>query len=360
MNNPVINYSQCWEDPNLLNKALAINSSDAVLSITSGGDNTLFLLSLNPQKIVSIDSNLAQNYLLELKLVAAKNLEYDNFLEFVGVKESSQRIYLFNQIRNLLSPEANHWWADHQFLITRGVIHAGRFEKFLNTFQKYILPFVHSKKTVGNFVDSPLLQSQKEFYKNSWDSYRWRLLFKIATSRVLLKWFARQRGMFKYTESNEISEEYSKRLSHNLNSISIRGNYFMRYCLTGDYGSALPFYLSKSGYNFLRKSEKSTLSMVTDNLLSYLKSTPDNTFSKFNLSDIFEALSIKGNDLLWDEIVRTAKKDAIVVYWNNLVPRSYPSYLSTNIKDSHKIADELHVSDRVFFYGSFHINTIIK
>src|SRR3989344_294595 len=98
MNNQVINYSQCWEDPNLLNKALAINSSDAVLSITSGGDNTLFLLSLNPQKIVYIDSNPAQNYLLELKSVAAKNLEYDKFLEFVGVKESSQRIYLFNQI----------------------------------------------------------------------------------------------------------------------------------------------------------------------------------------------------------------------------------------------------------------------
>ena len=57
MTKQIINYSQCWEDPAVLNEALAINSQDIVLSITSGGDNTLALLLRNPQRVISIDLN---------------------------------------------------------------------------------------------------------------------------------------------------------------------------------------------------------------------------------------------------------------------------------------------------------------
>ena len=55
MNKKIINYSQCWEDPFILLEALSICENDCVISITSGGDNTIALLLAKPKKIVSID-----------------------------------------------------------------------------------------------------------------------------------------------------------------------------------------------------------------------------------------------------------------------------------------------------------------
>ena len=88
MDENIINYSQCWEDPEILMKALNINTDDIVLSVTSGGDNTIALLLSNPQKVIAIDLNPAQNYLLELKLAATKVLSYDEYLSFLGITES--------------------------------------------------------------------------------------------------------------------------------------------------------------------------------------------------------------------------------------------------------------------------------
>lgn len=355
-----INYSQCWEDPNLLNEALALNSNDTVLSITSGGDNTIFLLLNNPQKITSLDLNSAQNYLLELKLAAAKSLNYDEFLEFTGVKKSSERIELFNKIKHSLSPEVYQWWTIRQDSIVGGIIHCGRFEKFLSMFRRYILPLVHSRKTIATFLNSTSLQDQKDFYQNVWDSKRWRLLFKIVTSRFVLKNFARQRELFGHTERSSIALEYSKRLCNNLTTVPLLDNYFMHYCLAGTYGKSLPMYLERASYSLLKSNQIGMPFIVTNDLLKYLRTVPDNTFSKFNLSDVFEGFSLQENDSVWQEIIRTAKKDAIVAYWNNLVPRSYPQRFSSIIRDDKQKAQELHLKDRIFFYESFHINTILK
>ena len=98
MKKQIINYSQCWEDPVILNEALAINSQDTVLSITSGGDNTLALLLQHPQRIISIDFNKTQNYLLELKIAAIQALNHEELLEFLGANKSYHREELFKKV----------------------------------------------------------------------------------------------------------------------------------------------------------------------------------------------------------------------------------------------------------------------
>ena len=359
MTNQIINYSQCWEDPILLNEALAINSQDIVLSVTSGGDNSLALLLKKPHKVISIDSNVAQKYLLELKSAAIGSLSHEELLEFLGAKKSSHREELFEKIEKHLSLEAASWWNKHRSLIKQGVIHTGRFEKFLNSFRCYILPFIHSKKTVEDFLNTQSLQIQQDYYRNVWNSKRWRLFFRVITSRFVLKSFARQRGMFMHTEPGAIAKEYLKRLDRNFNAVMLKDNYFMHYCLTGKYGQSVPPYLDAKE-NLYLKENLSRLSMVVNDLTDYLKSMPNDSFSKFNLSDVFEPLSLEQNDTLWKEIVRTAKNGARVVYWNNLVRRAFSQQLSVNIKDEAHLATQLHSTDRVFFYGNFHVNTILK
>ena len=361
MNKKLINYSQCWEDPSILLEALSICENDCVISITSGGDNTIALLLAKPNKIVSVDLDDAQNYLLELKIAAAKSLAYTEYIEFLGVKESERRTILFRKIHHLLSKEADLWWSHHISLLKIGVINCGRFERFTAWFARYILPIVHSKKTILKFLSINDIDEQKKFYRDQWDSKRWRLLFGLASSRLVLKRFARQYSMFTYNKIKTVAVIYRKRLERNLNSVLAKNNFFLHYSLMGRYGEELPLYLQEKEYLHLKEKDLgSILSINTIDLSTYLKSQPANTFSKFNLSDIFEALSPSENDVVWEEIIRTAKNGAVVVYWNNLVKRLYPIQLSAYIKNNEEKAAVLQEKDRVFFYDSFHINTIIK
>jgi S-adenosylmethionine-diacylglycerol 3-amino-3-carboxypropyl transferase len=360
MNKKLINYSQCWEDSSLLKEALSISEEDYVLSITSGGDNTLALLLEKPHKIVSLDLNLAQNYLLELKKCSAKSLSYNEYLEFLGVTKSKHRTVLFEKVKPLLSPSSRAWWLNHKELINQGVINCGRFERFTIFFARYILPLIHSRKIILKLISINDIEEQRNFYRDKWDSKRWRFLFGLASNRLMLKRFARQQGMFAHSEGQTLANLYLKRLERTLNSVLVKGNFYLHYSLTGMYGNDLPIYLEQKSYPHLQKDSNAVLSIETLDLLSYLKTVPDNTFSKFNLSDIFEALSLKENNLVWEEIIRTAKNNAVVAYWNNLVCRTCPVRLSIHIKNNEKQIEQLRSKDMVFFYDSFHVNTIIK
>jgi S-adenosylmethionine-diacylglycerol 3-amino-3-carboxypropyl transferase len=360
MDREIINYSQCWEDPHVLTEALSIHPTDHVLSITSGGDNTLHLLLAGAKNVDAVDFNPVQNHLLELKKVAPKCLTYEEYLELMGVRNSKRRYALFEKVRTALSPAADTWFFTHRHLIEKGVIHCGRFERFTVSFAHYILPLIHSKQTILEFLTCNNIQEQGNFYHRRWNSRRWRFFFGLASTRLMLKRFARQKGMFSYAEGQTAADVYRQRLERHLVSVPVHGNYFLRYSLTGEYDKELPPYLEEHGYQQLRKMPEVALSITTENLLDYLRSVPDNTFSKFNLSDIFEALSSEDSNSLWEQIIRTAKSGAVIAYWNNLVQRSYPPQQSVLIKTDENQLRNLRAKNRVFFYDNFYAHTIFK
>jgi S-adenosylmethionine-diacylglycerol 3-amino-3-carboxypropyl transferase len=354
----VINYSQSWEDPLILGEALGVGSEDSVLSITSGGDNTLALLLARPRRVVSLDINPAQNYLLELKLAAARSLEYAEFLEFLGVTASRRRRGLFTRVAASMSDSARDWWHERPELIERGAIHAGRFERFLSVFRHLALPLVHSKSEIETFLAESDMETQKTFYRDEWNSIRWRFILRLFSSRSILKRFARQRGMFAHAEEGGIGGEFLARFARVAESIPLGGNYFMRYCLTGHYGKDLPLYLEERNFAHLRAIQPDALAIVTGSLVDYLQSQPEESFSRFNLSDVFEALSEAENQSTWNALVKVSTQGAVAAYWNNLVPRSFPKELAGKVWDDAERAQELYARDRVFFYGSFHRNII--
>ena len=79
-------YANVWEDPELNRLSLHIKEDDDVLSVTSGGCNSLNLLVENPHSVVSMDLNMAQSSLLELKCLGIKELSHEEFLELLGVE----------------------------------------------------------------------------------------------------------------------------------------------------------------------------------------------------------------------------------------------------------------------------------
>jgi S-adenosylmethionine-diacylglycerol 3-amino-3-carboxypropyl transferase len=353
-----INYSQCWEDVDLLKSALKVNSKDVVLSITSGGDNSLALLLYKPKKLFLVDKNPVQNYLTELKLKGPKVLDHKEYLEMIGVAESKSRLKYFSMVSNQLSPEAASWFAQNEDLIECGLIHSGKFEKYLNKFRKSLLPLVHTKKTILEFVNHNNLQDQTNFYQSTWNTWRWRLFFSIASNASILKRFARQIGTMKDSEGRDAN--YHKRLEDLIYRSLLRSNYYMCYSLVGEYGGSYPDYLLKSSHEVFRNSDQSLCVFSSEDLLDFLNKTPDNTLTKFNLSDFFEFLKPEEVSKIWKEIVRTAKTDAVVAYWCNQFEQVPPQELEQHIVKNGNLEEELKKQDRLYFYRSFHIYTIKK
>ena len=354
-----ISYSLCWEDPLILSEALKTSKEDSVLSIVAGGENIISLLLKNPKRIVGIDINKEQIYLTKLKILCIQNLKFDEFGSFIGLKFSNNRLEVFNSIKKNLEKEEVEYWENNLDLIKRGIVNCGKFERYLDKFRKYFLPLIISKKRINEFLLLSSLDKQKIFYRNHWNNWRFRLLFRIFFSKKGLE-SGRDKKYFKYSSQNKISDYYLKRVEHSLTEIPIRTNFFMHYILTGSI--PIPFenhpYLDKRNFNKLKELLKQKqIEFMKLDIYKFLKSSKKKSFSKFNLSDIFEAKTQEEYESLLKEIVRISKDKGIVCYWNNLANRSDHTPINNLIKDKNK-SKELYEKDRVHFYSRFIIENI--
>jgi len=354
-----ISYSLCWEDHLILSEALEVSKKDNVLSIVSGGENIISLLLKNPNKIVGIDIKKEQIFLTKLKILAIKNLEFGEFTRFLGFKVSNNRLEIFNKIKKDFKKEEIEYWENHLDIIKVGIIHCGKLEKYLTKFRRYCMPLIISKKRLKEFLLLNSLDEQNEFYKKHWDNWRFKFLFKLFFSKKGLE-SGRDKEYFKHSSKDKISDYYLERVKHSLTEIPIRTNFFMHYMLTGTI--PIPFenhpYLDKN--NFLKLKtllQKKEIEFVNLDIYKFLKTLKENLFSKFNLSDIFEAMTQEEYESLLKEIVRVSKKKSIICYWNNLANRSEHSHIN-NLKIDKKKSEELHKKDRVHFYSRFIVENI--
>lgn len=100
-----------WEQ-SLRDKALLkIGPNDAVLALTSGGDNILSYTLERPVQIHAVDKNPTQNHALELKIAAYAELEYDHFTSlFETIEAASFNKTLISNLSAHLSSRALQFW----------------------------------------------------------------------------------------------------------------------------------------------------------------------------------------------------------------------------------------------------------
>ena len=353
MKNQIL-YSQGWEDPLVLNGALRISERDRVLSITASGDNTLYLLSKGPKKITSVDLNPAQSHLLELKVAAIMGLNKQELLELLGIEKSDKRMKLYGKIKESMPKEARIFWQENTGAIERGVVHSGKLERYLEKYRKFVLPLCHSKSNIDEFVNMDSIDQQKAFYDEVWDNCRWRASFNLFFSKFMLK-NGRAKEFFKHNEKASIAQHYLARTKKGMTEIPIKGNYFLQYILTGKYGSGnLPEYLKAENLDQIRQNI-GRLEIVTGDVGQQIRDARE-SFSKFNLSDIFELYSDVDYRQALREIVSVSEDNARVCYWNNLVRRK--ELVPQLFFDPG--AENLKLGDRVFFYDDLVVQLVNK
>ncbi len=350
-----IRYANCWEDAEVLLKGLNLEKGKRILSIASAGDNSFSLLATEPKLVVAFDLNPAQLYLVELKKLAIQHLTREEAIAFLGFTENEHRLKIYESFKPELSSEAFDFWEKNKIFIQTGVIHCGKFEKYFELFSKRILPFIHTKKRTSILLSKKSAEEQKQYYDQKWNTWRWRLLFKIFFSKAVMGKKGRDPQFLKEVKLSVGTFIFNK-AAKQLSSTLAQDNFILQYNLTGNFGSLLPHYLLEENYGII-KNQLSKLEIfkgsTDDAIAQYGK------FDGMNLSDIFEYMDTKIFEEIGKSLHAGLNENGTIGYWNLMVPRRLSKDLPTLFEFNEVISKELTSTDKGFFYHAFYSDKAI-
>lgn len=344
-----VRYANCWEDADILLKALRCDDGGNFLSIASAGDNSLSLLTLSPNLVLAFDINSTQLACTELKKTAFQYFSHSQVLQFVGVLPCIERQKLYDSIRGGLSKKTVEYWDAHPDLVERGIIHIGKFENYFRLFRAYCLPLIHSKKTTKRLLEKKSREERQLFYSREWNNLRWKLLFRIFFGKVIMGKLGRDPEFFKYVDK-DVGRHILARVEHGLTAIATDQNPYLEYILKGNFYNSLPHYLREENFQII-KQNISRLKIFQGDLSQTLQAHSQIRFCGFNLSDIFEYMSQSEYEKQLEHIALASTKKGKIAFWNMLCNRGEISTSKIKFPDGKSRA--LLEEDKAFFYQSF-------
>jgi S-adenosylmethionine-diacylglycerol 3-amino-3-carboxypropyl transferase len=349
-----IRYANCWEDADILLKGLNPAPGKKVLSIGSAGDNSFSLLTSHPEVVAAVDVSRTQLNLIELKKVCIHTFDYDELLAFLGFRESAKRLKTFDLIKSQLDSSVRDYWNAHLDQIEIGIISQGKFEKYFQMFSGKILPWIHSKQTTQQLLSPKSSEEQKAFYDQKWNTWRWRLLFKIFFSKYIMGKYGRDPEFLKEVEVSVSSYILNKAGNH-LQSRAAQNNFILRYNLTGTFGNMLPHYLEPANYALVKKNLE-RLHVVEGYAEEAVKNFGQ--FDYMNLSNIFEYMNNDVFAATSKSLIESMHSGGRLAYWNLMVPRRVSSIFSGSVLYLEDLSVELSALDKGFFYNQFIVDEV--
>jgi S-adenosylmethionine-diacylglycerol 3-amino-3-carboxypropyl transferase len=346
-----IRYAQVWEDADVLLAALEPKPGHTVLSIASAGDNALALVSRGA-RVIALDLNPAQLACLELRVAAYRELEYAELLELIGSRESMRRPALYARCRSLLGATARTFWDAHPGDIAAGVGGAGKFERYFALFRRRVMPFIHSRARIAELLRGG--DNRENFYRERWDTWRWRLLFRVFFSRFVMGRLGRDPSFFRYVEGR-VSERILSRTRHALTVLDPAENPYLQWILMGRHTTALPFALRAENFDSIRAS-LDLIEWRRQSVEEFLGG--GERLDGCNLSDIFEYMSGENTAALLGRLAASCRTGARLAYWNMLAPRSRPPSLAEKLLPLDDLAARLFAQDKAFFYSRFIVEEV--
>ena len=355
---PVVRYAQCWEDADILLQALDVRAGDTCVSIGSAGENTLSLLARKPRRVVAVDLNPAQIACLELRVSAYRNLSHAELLELNGSAPSRRRLELYHVCRRDLSTESRCFWDARPDAVASGIGSAGRFERYFSIFRERVLPLVHHQSVVDTLLHGGTPSWREDFYTRTWNTWRWRLLFRIFFSRFVMARLGRDPSCFNYVNGS-VAEPLFERTRHGLTALNPADNPYLQWICSGRHLTALPFALRADNFGAIR-AHLDRLEWRCCTLEQYLETVEPASIDRFNLSDIVEYLSLRQDSRALEQVASTGRPGARIVYWNMLAERHRPQWLAARLRPLADLARQLHRKDRAFFYRDLVIEEVIQ
>jgi S-adenosylmethionine:diacylglycerol 3-amino-3-carboxypropyl transferase len=352
-----VRYAQVWEDADVLLAGLDVQPGDVCVSIASAGDNALALLTRDPSRVIALDLSQAQLFCLELRVAAYKTLTHAELLELVGSRPSARRAEIYDRCRPALGAGARTFWDGRRPAIERGIGGIGKFERYFELFRTRVLPLVHGPRTVLDLLQPRTPEERRRFYDERWNTWRWRLLFRLFFSRAVMGRLGRDPEFFRYVERN-VAASILERTRHALRELDPSDNPYVHWILTGTHGTALPCALRGEHFDTIR-GRLDRLEWHRASIEEHLERLPDRSVDRYNLSDLFEYVSVAHYHGMLDAIVRRSRPGARLAYWNMLAPRRRPETMADRLRALDDLASRLHRGDQAFFYSAFRVEEVV-
>src|SRR3546814_911383 len=121
---------------------------------------------------------------------------------------------MFRRIKATLGTDVRQYWERHTEAIAKGIIHQGKFERYFQLFAHKVLPLIHSQRHVERLLASKDENEQIQFYTQQWNTWRWRLFFRVFFSRWVMGRWGRDPQFLKEVGINVSSYIFRKAEQH--------------------------------------------------------------------------------------------------------------------------------------------------
>ena len=246
-------YTFTWEDPRIDHELLNITPDDAMLCITSAGDNVLdYILGATPRRIHAVDLNPNQNHLLELKIAALQTLPYAQFWKLFGTgRLVNFKDILIEKLSPHLSSQACQYWLSHAYVFsTHGGLYETGGSRHAIILVRRLFSLLGLSHDVKRLCQARSLQEQRAV----WPRIRRVLLSKALHWAVIsTEWFLWKAAGVPQEQYQMISDDYTTSTESNSTgeavwdyvvntldpvvrqSLISEDNYFYLLCLQGMY-----------------------------------------------------------------------------------------------------------------------------
>eukprot|EP01120_Amphizonella_sp_Union-15-10_P010870 TRINITY_DN4506_c0_g1_i1.p1 TRINITY_DN4506_c0_g1~~TRINITY_DN4506_c0_g1_i1.p1 ORF type:complete len:417 (-),score=63.87 TRINITY_DN4506_c0_g1_i1:57-1307(-) len=372
-------FNTVWEDPRLDREALNIQKGDVIMTISSAGCNALSFLLDEPKRIYLVDRNPCQNALVELKIAAIKNLEYEQFWQLFGLGRlpNFSNVY-YPILRKDLSHASQQFWDQKAFYfdgksIKKSFYWRGTCGTVAWAVGYYFKLVPGLTDGLQNLLNSKTLKEQNQIWETQVKRRLWNpILNTLVRSPLYLSWTGipiPQQELLATTagEHKNIGQWIKDQIEYVATKLPVRENYFWRVYLNGEYThDCCPDYLKEE--NFVKlKSLVDRISVNTNMITNWLQSH-DEKINKFVLLDHMDWM-LHHPDVLeeeWNAILdhanqdttflwRSAAPDANFVLKTNVLYKGEKTTLNEILELKEDLSDRLHKLDRVHTYTSLHI-----
>lgn len=309
-------YNIAWEDPDLDFKYLDINEEDNILMITTAGCNVLNTLLKNPKQIISVDISKCQNALLDLKLSAIKELNYEIFWKMFGLGHipDFRNIYKKKLRESLQLESSKIFWDKNYCIFTKGLYNSGSAVKTL----KYAKLFLGDRLIkLCEFDDR---EDQYRYYKKKIEPI---IFNKYVFMAVNTSFWQKLTGVPKEQYMTICNGKCRKDEIFNFmknsydfifkNRLVKTDNYFAYATIKGNFiKSNCPEYLKEENYNSL-KLNYSKVEIVNASVSEYLKGT-DVIFTKFILLDHLDWFKCEDEVIEEFNLINKRSKDCVGIF----------------------------------------------
>ena len=359
LQNATLRYSQVWEDYELLFEGLDLKPTDHVVSIGSAGDNALALLARGVASVSSVDLNPAQTALCELKKIAISKVDYAEFADLLGVGNPQRALQIYHAIKSELSERSFAYWESHQDILQCGILHSGRLEDFWNKMRKEVFERFVSEDSLRKFIASQDLSEQRINFERYFSGEAFCAAFKEFTDKKNVAKHGRDIAQYKYVDTDDIGGFFFRRFRQVCTEVPIADNFYLHYLFFGRYESLSqgPFYLRPQVYDALvRRIDRFE---VVEESLDVFVARGEKPYSKMNLSDLFEYLSVEETDHFLSLLSENMVSGGRIAFWNHLNDRSPGSTLKLKLRELRSLGSALFAQDRTFFYSDFRVLEVI-